>query len=129
MKEPLRRNELSEVASWLQERVGLIIHRMNARGFDAILWETYRSKERQKWLYGQGRSKARCILAGISPAYSHPGPIVTHTLKSRHMVRKAADIISRSRGWNWPEFYVALKEEAMKVGMHTLSFEGCHVEW
>lgn len=42
-----------------------------------VLFEGYRSPDRQKWLYTQGRTR--------------PGPVVTWTLHSRHCSAAAAD--------------------------------------
>lgn len=129
MKEPARENSIYALCDYVANRVHRIVKRLRERGFDPLVFETRRSVERQRWLYGQGRSKWQCIKAGISPAYSHKGPIVTYTLKSIHLVGKAADIISESNLWNDAAFFAALKEEAAKERMHTLGFEGCHVEW
>ncbi len=50
-------------------------------------------------------------------------------MNSRHLVGKAADIISKKRGWNWPEFYDALHVEAEKLGLEVIPQERCHVQW
>jgi hypothetical protein len=129
MREPRRDATLDNVAGYVANRVQLVVARMRVCGFDPIVFEGGRSVQRQRWLYGQGRSKLQCIRAGISPAYSHAGGIVTKTLSSMHMNGKAVDIISKSRGWNHPGFFKALKQEAEREGLHTLEFEQCHLEW
>lgn len=81
------------------------------------MFEARRSDARQRWLYGVGRT------------HSLKRKPISWTLDSKHLKGKAADIISKSRLWNWPEFYKALAEEAEREGMHTLRVEQCHVEW
>lgn len=128
--EPRRYDLIEETASYLHKRIRNILSRMRARGFDPQVWETYRTQERQWYLYGKGRTAAQLKKAHVDVKYAQPSlSVVTKTLNSLHRKRKAADIVSKSRLWNWPEFYVALKEEAKREGMHTLGFEGCHVEW
>lgn len=117
MHEPPRQSDLSLLVPYVEARVRRIIDRMHERGFDAIAFETGRSPERQDWLYGIGRTHD----LGRKP--------VTWTHSSKHIVGKAADIISKSRGWRWPEFYKALKQEANREGMRVLTKEQCHVEW
>jgi hypothetical protein len=129
MQEPKRDNTLDNLVGYVAARAQRVITRMQARGFDPIVFEGKRSVQRQRWLYGQGRSKLQCIRAGISPAYSRSGNIVTWTLDSKHLKGKAVDIISKSRGWNWPAFFTALKQEAEREQLHTLSSEQCHLEW
>ena len=129
MIEPIKYNQIENLQVYLWERVRRIIKALENRGLDPVIVESYRSKERQRWLYGQGRSKWQCIRAGISPAYSHPGPIVAWTLKSNHLKGKAFDTISKKRGYNWPDFYTALRIEGLKERMHTIPQEGCHLEW
>jgi peptidoglycan LD-endopeptidase CwlK len=129
MTEPKRDVDPEHLVSYVADRVLLICKRLRAKGFDPVLFEGLRSVQRQRWLYGQGRSKLQCLTAGISPAYAHPGNIVTWTLKSFHIQGKAADIISKTRGWNWPEFFDALAYEAGQVGMTVIPKERCHIQW
>ena len=129
MIEPKRDNTLDNVAGYVANRVQRVIARMQVRGFDPMVFEGKRSSQRQRWLYGQGRSKLQCMKAGISPAYSRPGSIVTKTLDSKHIPGKAVDIISKSTLWSNPAFFAALKQEAAKENLHVLNFEQCHIEW
>ena len=128
--EPRRNDMIEECSIYLHNRIRNILNRMRARGFDPRVYETYRTQGRQWYLYGKGRTAAQLKRAHIDIKYAQPDlGVVTKTLDSLHRKRKAVDIISISRLWNWPEFYVALKAEAKKEDMHTLGFEGCHVEW
>lgn len=115
--EPVRNSDINSLVDYVAARVARVITAMQQRGFDAILFEAKRTPERQKWLYGIGRT------------HSLQRKPVSWTLNSKHLKGKAADIISKSRGWNWPEFYRALREEANKVGLTVLRIEQCHVEW
>lgn len=128
--EPRRNDLIAELTSYLQPRVRAILNGMRARGFDPQVYETYRTQERQCYLYGKGRTAAQLKKAKVDPKWAQPGLTkVTYTLDSMHRKRKAVDIISKSRKWAWPAFFVALKEEAAKEDMHTLGFERTHVEW
>lgn len=122
MKEPPRQTSLDTLEPYVAERVARVLAAMQARGFDPIIFEAARTVERQRWLYGVGRTHSK-----------HRKP-VTWTLNSRHIPRngakgKAADIISKRRGWDWPQFYTALAQEARKEGLKVLRVERCHVEW
>jgi uncharacterized protein YcbK (DUF882 family) len=103
-------NDLNLLQPYVKERVVKLLAAMRARGFDPEVFETYRSPARQRALMSRG-------------------PNTTRTLKSKHLTGKAVDIISKSRHWHWEAFFKALAEEARSVGLHTLRFEGCHVEW
>lgn len=81
-----------------------------------------RSVARQRWLYSVGRT----IQKNRKPVTYIDG--VVHL--SMHEKGKAADIVSKARLWNAPPgFWNALKQEGAKVGLHTLEFEKCHIEW
>ena len=54
---------------------------------------------------------------------------VTWTVKSKHLVGKAADIICRKKLWNNPAFFRTLKVCAEREGFKTLNIETCHIEW
>jgi len=117
MTEPKRNKSLDSLEPYVKERVERLLKAMKARGFDPIIFEARRSLERQKWLYGIGRTHQ-----------TRRRP-VTWTMHSRHIVGKAVDVISKSRLWDWPEFFAALKREAAVVGLHTLAVEQCHVQF
>jgi peptidoglycan L-alanyl-D-glutamate endopeptidase CwlK len=116
-REPKRNTDLASLEPFVARRVEKVLAALTERGFDPILFEARRSPDRQQWLYGVGRTHSK-----------HRKPI-TWTTNSRHLVGKAADIISKSRGWSWGAFYDALDEEAAKVGMRTLKVERCHIEF
>ena len=77
---------------------------IKAKGVNPLVIETYRTRERQNYLYGQGRTKAQCLAAGVPAAYARPGATqVTWTLNSIHCLKKAVDVIPVRKGkaiWN-----------------------------
>ena len=132
-----RYNSINGLQPYLRDRVKRIMKNMRRKGYDPILFETYRSPERQLYLYGKGRTIKQMLKFWRNVSYSQAkkytnpkAKIVTYTpLATYHGVGKAADIISKKRLWNWPAFFDALKFEAAKEGMKTLIFERCHIQW
>ncbi len=61
-----------------QKACRLFLDECKKQGVNIFITETYRSQERQKWLYAQGRTR--------------PGQIVTWTLSSNHKSKLAWDI-------------------------------------
>lgn len=118
MKEPPRNNKIESLWEPFAARIKTLIARMIALGYDPVIFEALRSEARQKWLYGIGRTHSKRRKA------------VTWTVHSRHLVGKAVDIISKSHGWNWPEFYEALHHEIHQIdGLSLIAVEACHVQW
>nr|DAU66715.1 MAG TPA: hypothetical protein [Caudoviricetes sp.] len=70
--------DIGELLPKAQEACNLFLERCKAAGINIFITETYRSQERQDYLYEQGRSR--------------PGNIVTWTKNSRHTSRRAWDI-------------------------------------
>jgi hypothetical protein len=117
MQEPKRNNDINTLVLYIIPRVNAIMRAMQSRGFDPVIFEAKRTDERQKWLYGIGRTHHKT---------QRP---VTWTMQSKHLVGKAVDIISKTRLWDWEAFYDALEEEAKKHGMHTIPNERCHIQY
>lgn len=78
------------------KRLELLFRAMRARGFDPILHEGWRSRERAHTLALQG--------VGIDD--------------SLHYYGAAVDIISKSKMWSDPAFFQALAEEATKLKLY-----------
>jgi peptidoglycan L-alanyl-D-glutamate endopeptidase CwlK len=92
-------NELNPLAKVMLE---LALIDICKQGINPLVVETYRTVERQWYLYCQGRTVAECITAGISKAfamtYSSPkASKVTWTLKSIHIQRKAVDVVPQRK--------------------------------
>lgn len=73
--------DISELAPNAQKACRLFLERCAHRGLDVFITETYRSQERQNYLYSLGRTRA--------------GNKVTWTKNSRHTSRRAWDIACR----------------------------------
>ena len=117
MQEPTRQSDLNLLWGPFKVKVERLIAAMVKRGFDPRPFETLRSPQRQAWLYGIGRT------------HQLQRKPVTWVKKSIHQAGKACDVISRSRLWDWPEFYSALKQEANALGLVVLKIERCHVQY
>ena len=74
-------NELTEEA---QKACRMFLAECGAQGLNVLITETYRSQERQNYLYEQGRTRA--------------GKKVTWTKNSRHTSRRAWDICRNVKG-------------------------------
>lgn len=70
--------DISELAPVAQKAIRLFFYECYKAGIAIFVTETYRSQERQNYLYAQGRTR--------------PGNIVTWTLNSNHKSRLAWDI-------------------------------------
>lgn len=82
---------LADLAPVFAAKVELVIADMAAWGFDAWVFETLRTNERQRFLHGFGRQ------------YDDGRGVVTHSATSEdtwHGYGLAADIVSRSQLWN-----------------------------
>ena len=83
------------------------IRKIRKKNIIPLVVETYRPKLRQYYLYGQGRSVADCVGAGMpkkyAQEYARKGNKVTWTLNSIHIKRCAVDLIPQRDGkaiWN-----------------------------
>ncbi len=106
-----RQNSIGLLLPSMQKAVQKLLANMEARGFDPMVFETLRSAAREKELDAKGAGSAGT---------------------SMHFYGAAADIVSRSHMWDWPEFYVALCEEAEKLGLvsghHWKRVDSTHVQ-
>jgi len=76
----------------------LALEDIRKQGVNPLVVETYRSQERQNYLYCQGRTVAECTSKGISQYFAetycnHKAAKVTWTLNSVHKGRKAVDVV------------------------------------
>jgi peptidoglycan LD-endopeptidase CwlK len=86
-------NSLEGLAPIFHARVNELLARMKARGHDPIVSESFRTNERQTYLWGFGRE------------YDDGRGIVTHSRdadETWHHFGLAVDIISQSHGWDAP---------------------------
>jgi peptidoglycan L-alanyl-D-glutamate endopeptidase CwlK len=99
---------------------------MKANGHDAVVFESRRTSERQRYLYGFGRQ------------YDDGRGVVTHSRdadETWHFFGLAVDIISASKGWDAPaQFWVDLGRFAVAEGLswggNWASFKDLpHIQW
>ena len=76
--------DILELTPQAQKACNLFLAECKRQGLNVLVTETYRSKERQNYLYEQGRTR--------------PGKKVTWTKNSRHTSRRAWDICKNVKG-------------------------------
>lgn len=116
-REPKRECRLARLDAKFRVKVLLLLQWMRDRGCDPEVFETRRSQRRQEWLYGIGRTH-----------HLRRRP-VTWARVSQHQFGAAVDIVSETRGWDWPRFFDLLEEGAERLGLETLPHDRCHVQW
>lgn len=107
--EPPPDRDMVKLAPLFAEKVFRVLHEMNEKGHDAIVFEAFRSDERAAWLYESGRTfdDGRGVVTGAKTAR-----------KSWHRYGLAVDIISKSRQWDAPPtFWRALRLIAAECGL------------
>ena len=101
------RRDLRELAPRFAAALAHGLNQARWAGYDAVVFEAHRTRERQRALYAQGRTT--------------PGAIVTHAaseLYSWHGYGLAVDVVSRARLWNVPEsWYRAVAEHLIAAGL------------
>jgi peptidoglycan L-alanyl-D-glutamate endopeptidase CwlK len=90
--------DLKELNPLVRVMLELALADIKSQGINPLVVETYRSQERQNYLYCQGRNIAQCTAKGISKSFAemHCNPKaaqVTWTLNSVHISRKAVDVV------------------------------------
>lgn len=76
--------DIEELIPEVQKGALLFLEECKRQGLNVLITETYRSQERQDYLYEQGRSR--------------PGRKVTWTRRSKHTSRRAFDICRKEKG-------------------------------
>jgi hypothetical protein len=96
--------DLEALQPEFRRKVEALITRMQADGFDPMVWETYRTPARAKLLSKRG--------TGIAPRADGSIPI------GMHQLGLAVDIVSKSKLWTPPRaFWDALGAEAKALGL------------
>ena len=95
--------DISELTLTAQKACRLFLQECEKRGLKVLITETYRSQERQNYLYEQGRTR--------------PGNKVTWTKNSRHTSRRAWDICQNIKGREYSDkaFFKACGEVAREL--------------
>lgn len=81
--------DINELSATAQKACRIFLEECRKEGLQVCITETYRSQERQNYLYEQGRSR--------------PGKVVTWTKSSRHTGRMAWDICKNVRGQEYSD--------------------------
>ena len=97
--------DISELTENAQKACNLFLTECKRQGLNVLITETYRSQERQDYLYAQGRTR--------------PGNKVTWTKNSRHTSRRAWDICKNVKGQEYSDatFFKKCGEIAKKYGI------------
>nr|DAY12587.1 MAG TPA: hypothetical protein [Caudoviricetes sp.] len=97
--------DINELTPTAQQACKLFLERCAEKGLKVRITETYRSQERQNYLYEQGRTR--------------PGNKVTWTKNSRHTGRRAWDICQNIKGKEYSDagFFVKCGKIAEKLGI------------
>ena len=96
---------ISALTPQAQKACKLFLEKCKAENLPVLITETYRSQERQNYLYQQGRTR--------------PGNIVTWTKNSRHTSRRAWDICKNVKGQEYSDssFFKKCGEIAKQLGI------------
>jgi len=81
--------DISELTTNAQKACKLFLAECEKQGLKVLITETYRSQERQDYLYAQGRTRS--------------GNVVTWTKNSRHTSRRAWDICQNIKGHEYDD--------------------------
>ncbi len=97
--------DIKELSPLAQIACNLFLDECKKAGLNVLITETYRSQNRQNWLYEQGRTRA--------------GNIVTWTKNSRHTSRLAWDICKNVKGQEYSDsaFFAKCGEVAKGLGI------------
>lgn len=97
--------DISELTPTAQKACNLFLEKCKMSGLNVLITETYRSQERQNYLYEQGRTR--------------PGNKVTWTKNSRHTSRRAWDICQNVKGKEYADsgFFKACGQIAKELGI------------
>ena len=101
---------IEELTPDAQKACNLFIKHCKEAGLNVLITETYRSQERQEYLYAQGRTRL--------------GNVVTWTKNSRHTSRRAWDICKNVKGEEYSDsnFFKECGAIAQKLG---ITWGGC----
>ncbi len=95
MPQPQRQSAIELLTPEMQKRVRVFLQKAAEAGMHVRVFESLRTRERQAWLYGQGRTAWQCLKAGLRlSSWANPtGKVVTWTMQSKHLEGKAIDMV------------------------------------
>lgn len=90
--------DLKELNPLVKIQLEVALNDLKGQGINPLVTETYRTKERQYFLLGKGRTVNECVNMGVPKSkakkYSNPNlSKVTWTINSIHMTRGAVDLV------------------------------------
>jgi peptidoglycan L-alanyl-D-glutamate endopeptidase CwlK len=100
--------DIKKLNALCQTLLNLALNEIKKNGINPLVVETYRSQERQNYLFCKGRTVDECVVKGIKKVFAithctlSQGKI-TWTLKSEHKNKNATDIVPVRNGkavWN-----------------------------
>ena len=105
--------DISELTPLAQKACNLFLSCCAEKGLKVCITETYRSQDRQNWLYTQGRTRS--------------GNIVTWTKNSRHTSRRAWDICQDIKGREYSDstFFASCGDIAKKLNIDEYNYGLC----
>lgn len=107
----------SNLAPFLVVRLTAALDECHAMGYEVAVFESYRSPERQQWLYDQGRTRDGKIITNARP------------YESFHQYGLAVDIVGyHNKKWDWSIDYDKITEVFKRHGFKTLKFEKAHFQ-
>lgn len=118
-----RLSDQSQLHPQFRQALGVLLDKLAAENRPFKVFEAFRTPERQRWLYEQGRSR--------------PGGIVTNAKpwESFHQYGLAVDLVLFVNGqWTWSStgdlgaHWKRLPDLAKEAGLRTLTWEAPHVE-
>jgi len=95
IKSKYKQDDINLLLPAFRLKIQRLLNNMTQRGFDPILFDTGRTQKEADIFAAKG----------------------TGIVNSLHLLGAAADIISASKGWNWPLFFNALAEESKNLNL------------
>lgn len=122
---PARQSAISLLVPEMQTKVNSFLTKAKEKGFNIQVFESLRTRERQAYLFGQGRTPQQCKDAGLKlyDQWAKPdGKIVTWTMQSKHLEGKAVDIVFIDAKGNpsWSGDWKKLIDIAKTCGLKSL---------
>jgi hypothetical protein len=90
----------------MRVQVDCTLDKLQAGGWDPLVFETVRGPPRQDWLYRRGRDGAGFIVTNVQDARL-----------GFHYWGWAVDIIHRTKKWDHPRFFLWLARHAESCGL------------
>jgi hypothetical protein len=97
-------------------RLGRLMQDLWLHRFDAMVFEGFRSRVRQRYLFSIGRTREKGRA------------VVTDRLDSEHCRGRAADVVSADRLWDCPGLFDYLDAHIGEFGLERIQGDRAHVQ-